>query len=108
MPVQRKSRTPVRERVSQRGVLAAIASARREELGLLQAEVAELADCSPRFVHAVETGKPTVQLDKLLAVLSVLGLHLEVERGSAPDGVVPGSQLRVVYELGANSTGERP
>jgi len=49
---------------------------RREHLGLGQAELAELAACSTRFVHTVEAGKPTVRIDKLLDVLRVLGLRL--------------------------------
>jgi HTH-type transcriptional regulator / antitoxin HipB len=58
--------------------LAEAVRLRRTELGLTQAEVAELAGCSQRFVHTVEQGKPTLRLDKLLDVLEVLGLSLEV------------------------------
>lgn len=39
---------------------------------------------SERFVYALENGKPTVRLDKLLAVLYALGLHLEVHRDARP------------------------
>jgi len=52
---------------------------RRLELGLKQAELAELAGCSTRFVHTLETGKATIRLDKLLDVLDVLGLHLHID-----------------------------
>jgi len=51
---------------------------RREALRLTQAELAELARCSTRFVHMAEAGKATLRLDKLLAVLAVLGLGLQV------------------------------
>jgi len=61
--------------------LADATRARRRALGLRQDEVAELAGVSERFVHTVEAGKPSLQLDKLLAVLAVLGLRLRVERG---------------------------
>jgi len=54
---------------------------RRRELKLTQVDVAELAGCSPRFVHMVEHAKDTVRLDKLLDVLVVLGLELHVVRG---------------------------
>lgn len=54
---------------------------RRKELGLRQEEVADLAGCSQRFVHTLENGKPTVQLDKVLDVLEVLGLGLTVGPG---------------------------
>jgi y4mF family transcriptional regulator len=60
--------------------LARDVRARRKDLGLTQPELADLAGCSPRFVRALEAGKATVQLDKLLAVLDVLGLELEVRR----------------------------
>lgn len=78
MARQRRSRADVRERATQRGVLAAVVFARREALRLRQEELAELADCSPRFVHDLEAGKRTVQLDKVLAVLDALGLGLAV------------------------------
>jgi HTH-type transcriptional regulator / antitoxin HipB len=49
---------------------------RRRSLGLTQDELADLAGCSPRFIRALEAGKKSVQLDKLLQVLEVLGLEL--------------------------------
>jgi HTH-type transcriptional regulator / antitoxin HipB len=55
--------------------------ARRRHLGLRQAELADLAGVSERFVYALENGKASVQLDKVIAVLSALGLHLELCRG---------------------------
>ncbi len=54
---------------------------RRQELGLTQVELAELAGCSTRMVHAIEAGKPTARLDKLVEVLEAVGLRLEVVRG---------------------------
>lgn len=54
---------------------------RRRELGLRQAELADLAGCSQRFVHTVEHGKPSLQLDKILDLLDVLGLGLLVVPG---------------------------
>ncbi len=55
---------------------------RRRELDLKQVELAELAGCSTRLVHAIEAGKPTLRLDKLVEVLEVLGLRLELVRGA--------------------------
>ncbi len=49
---------------------------RRKSLRLSQQELADLADCSTRFIHALEHGKQTVRLDKLLDVLEVLGMEL--------------------------------
>ena len=57
---------------------------RRRQLRLRQSELADLAGVSERFVHAVERGKRTVQLDKLIDVLDAVGLHLQIRRGGAP------------------------
>ncbi len=70
--------------------LAAVVTRRRKELGLLQAELANLAGCSDRFVHTVEHGKQTVRLDKLLDVLEVLGLGLVVAPGAGSVTVAEG------------------
>lgn len=53
--------------------------ARRRSLSLLQSDVADLAQVSERFVREVEHDKPTLRLDKLSAVLAVLGLRLTTE-----------------------------
>jgi len=57
--------------------------ARRLQLRLRQAELADLAGVSERFVYALEHGKKSVQLDKTVEVLAALGLHLELQRGGA-------------------------
>ncbi len=49
---------------------------RRKELGLTQVDAAELAGVSERFVRLVESGKQSVRLDKLEALLGALGLEL--------------------------------
>lgn len=66
---------------------------RRRHLGLRQGELADLAAVSERFIFALENGKRSVQLDKVLAVLSALGLHLELHRGGAPE-IRPGVDVR--------------
>jgi HTH-type transcriptional regulator / antitoxin HipB len=55
---------------------------RRRQLGLRQDELADLAGVSERFLYALENGKRSVQLDKVVAVLSALGLHLELHLGA--------------------------
>jgi HTH-type transcriptional regulator / antitoxin HipB len=55
---------------------------RRLELRIRQDELAALAGVSTRFVHTLEQSKPTVRLDKALAVLRQLGLDLVLEPGS--------------------------
>lgn len=97
MSDRRRSRTPLPDRVAQRGLLAALVSARRDELSLRQVELAELAGVGARFVNDLEAGKATVRLDKVLAVLGVLGLHLEVEYGTVRDGVGAGRRASELY-----------
>jgi len=55
----------------------------RKALRLTQAQLAQLAGCGVAFLYLLEKGKPTVQLDKVLDVLNVLGLQLRLERGRA-------------------------
>lgn len=71
---------------------AAAVRSRRRALGLRQDELADLAEVSERFVHALESGKGTVRLDKLLAVLAALGLHLELHRGGDAE-IRPGADV---------------
>ena len=56
--------------------------ARRAVLRLSQQDVADMAGVSERFVRFVEQGKPSVQLDSLLAVLETLGLELRLSTRS--------------------------
>ncbi len=58
--------------------------ARRKALRLTQADLADLAGCSERFVRSLEAGKATVRVDKLLDVLTPLGLELTAQLRSAP------------------------
>lgn len=56
---------------------AAVRQARRCH-GLTQTELAGLAGTGLRFVSELERGKPSVAMDKTLAVLAVLGLRFEI------------------------------
>ncbi|WP_235563353.1 helix-turn-helix transcriptional regulator [Arthrobacter sp. Soil782] len=58
--------------------LAESVRARRVAEHLTQADLADLAGVSERFVRSLEHGKPTVRLESLLAVLRTLGLDLAV------------------------------
>lgn len=73
------------EAVAHRDAFATAVRSRRRQLRLRQDEVADLAGVSERFVYALENGKHSVQLDKVVAVLSALGLHLELHRGGATE-----------------------
>ena len=58
----------------------------RAELDLTQAQLAEAAGISKRCLWSLELGQnPGVQLDKLLAVLKVLGLDLSIVATETPD-----------------------
>ena len=57
----------------------------RAELGLTQAQLADVAGISKRCLWSLELGQnPGVQLDKLLAVFKVLGLDLQIIAGKRP------------------------
>ncbi|HET7780860.1 helix-turn-helix transcriptional regulator [Pseudarthrobacter sp. GA104] len=58
--------------------LAAEVRARRTFLRLTQQDLAHMAGVSERFVRFVEQGKPSVQLDSLVALLETLGLELQI------------------------------
>ena len=62
--------------------LAKLVRARRKALSLTQQEVADLAEVSVRFLHDLESGKPTVRLVQLLRVMEALGLRLAITRST--------------------------
>ncbi|UYG00640.1 MULTISPECIES: helix-turn-helix transcriptional regulator [unclassified Halomonas] len=52
----------------------------RNEQGLLQMDLAGLAGTGNRFIVDLERGKPTLQLQKVLDVLDLMGLEVVVKR----------------------------
>lgn len=50
----------------------------RREMALRQDELAGAANVGLRFIVELEAGKPTIRMDKLIQVLSALGLSLDV------------------------------
>lgn len=99
MALQRRSRATPAERARERGPLAAVVATRRLELGLTQADLADLAGVALGPVVSLEAGR-TVSLDVLTSVLLVLGLHLELTRGASPDGLEVSAPLAAQYGLG--------
>jgi len=61
--------------------LGAIIRQERKLLKLTQTQLGELSGTGLNFISQLERGKESVQFDKLLAVLSVLGLELRLVRG---------------------------
>lgn len=57
----------------------------RKELSLRQDELAAASGVGLRFLVELERGKPTVQMGKVLDVISALGCELQIKR---PDGIV--------------------
>jgi transcriptional regulator with XRE-family HTH domain len=98
MALQRRSRTTAADRARARGPFAAVVTARRHELELTQSDLADLAGVARGPVVSLEAGR-TVSLDVLLAILEVLGLHLELTRGTAGTGVTVSSDLSTQYNL---------
>ena len=54
--------------------------ARRKELGYTQAFLADYAGVSASFLSELENGKETIQLNKLMDVMSLLGMDMCITR----------------------------
>ena len=67
-------------RISTSAELGRLVKAVRREQQLLQIDVAGLANRGTRFVVDLERGKPTLQLQKVLDLLDLLGLEVVVQR----------------------------
>lgn len=63
----------------------------RQQLGLTQPQLALAVGVGIRFIVDLEAGKPTVRLDKVLQVLSGLGLALQISDATDPTGMDIGS-----------------
>ena len=68
--------------------LGAIVREQRKRLALKQLDIAGLGNTGNRFIVELENGKPTVQLQKVLDVMDLLGLELVVrpKAGAAARG----------------------
>lgn len=58
--------------------LGALVRGQRARLALRQLDVAGLGNTGNRFIVELENGKPTVQLQKVLDLLDLLGLEVVV------------------------------
>ena len=61
-----------------RGSLGSAVHRRRKKAGLTISELARRAGVGRKFLHELEGGKSTLRADKVLSVLSALGLELTV------------------------------
>lgn len=64
--------------------LGAIIQNARKEQGMTQIDVAGLAGFGNRFIVDLEKGKETVQMQKALDVLALLGLELVIRKKASP------------------------
>ena len=67
--------------LSMKDIAVLVRNARKEQKAT-QVELAQFANVGTRFVRDVEDGKETVQFDKLMRVLSTLGLKVDIRRGN--------------------------
>ncbi len=63
--------------------LGAVVREQRKRLGLKQLDIAGLGNTGNRFIVDLENGKPTVQLQKVLDVMDLLGLEVVVRPKAA-------------------------
>lgn len=70
--------------------IGAIVRRERKALGLRQDELAAASGVGLRFLVELERGKPTVQMGKVLDVLTALGCDLQI-LGPGGEAIVPPS-----------------
>ena len=58
--------------------IAFVVRKEREKQGLTQKQLAGLCNTSTRFVFAVEGGKETAQIGKVLKIINMLGLDINI------------------------------
>ena len=63
--------------------LGAVVREQRKRLALKQLDIAGLGNTGNRFIVDLENGKPTVQLQKVLDVIDLLGLEVVVRPKAA-------------------------
>ncbi len=69
--------------------LGAVIRQRREQFELKQTDLAGLGGTGNRFIVDVERGKPTVQLQKVMDLMDLLGLDVVVKPKTSPGCVWP-------------------
>ena len=71
------------ERITTASDIGMVVRRARKAAGLRQDDLAGLAGVGTRFLIELEAGKPTMRLDKLLAVLAALGITLHLDGAPA-------------------------
>ncbi len=65
-------------RVTKAEAIGALVKERRKEMNMTQREAARLCGVGVRFLSELERGKPTLEIDKVLSVLSALEFYVDV------------------------------
>ena len=60
--------------------IGALVRSKRKQDKLTQAETSALCNVGTRFLSELENGKPTLELGKVLQVLSCLGLEISISK----------------------------
>ncbi|MFT3804463.1 MAG: helix-turn-helix transcriptional regulator [Burkholderiaceae bacterium] len=77
--------TPVRSSTE----LGALIREQRKRLALTQLDLAGLGNTGNRFIVDLENGKPTVQLQKVLDLMDLLGLEVTVRTKASRSAPAP-------------------
>jgi y4mF family transcriptional regulator len=72
-------------KVSDTKILGELMRAQRKALGLTQLDIAGVSNSGNRFIVELEAGKPTVQFQKTLDTLNLLGLEMVIREKSSGD-----------------------
>lgn len=76
-------------RIRSSGELGAIIREQRRRMALTQIDLAGLGNTGNRFIVDMENGKPTVQLQKVLDLMDLLGLEVVVRTKAARSAPSP-------------------
>jgi y4mF family transcriptional regulator len=72
-------------KISDTKALGALMRAQRKALGLTQLDVAGVGNSGNRFIVELEAGKPTVQFQKTLDTLNLVGLEIVIREKTSGD-----------------------
>ena len=72
-------------KISDTKTLGVLIRAQRKALGLTQLDMAGVGNSGNRFIVELEAGKPTVQFQKTLDTLNLLGLEMVIREKTSGD-----------------------
>ena len=72
-------------KISDTKALGALMRAQRKALGLTQLDVAGVGSSGNRFIVELEAGKPTIQFQKTLDTLNLVGLEMVIREKTSGD-----------------------